>query len=172
MAAAARRDMRPRTALLASALTAKGIATWYIEYRVVGDKGGGWPGTFLRWGSAVDHLRALAKAEPIDLSHVVAVGHLAGALAAFWSRLVTNCRRAVKFVEDPLPVQAAVAINGPGDIAAMIGADVNVCDLRALPLGVPQYFVASKVLSTEAANTLLGSGYRKRRHGRDPRRRQ
>lgn len=33
------------TAALASALTKAGIATWNIEYRQVGDPGGGWPGT-------------------------------------------------------------------------------------------------------------------------------
>lgn len=73
-------------------------------------------------------------------------------------------------------MQAVVAIDGPGE-PAMISADVNVCDrpvivplmggtpaehperygqaspFELLPLGVPQYFVASKVLSTEAANT-------------------
>src|SRR5262245_47156086 len=31
------------TAALASALTAKGVATWNIEYRQVGNPGGGWP---------------------------------------------------------------------------------------------------------------------------------
>ena len=31
---------------LCAALTSKGIATWNIEYRRVGNPGGGWPGTF------------------------------------------------------------------------------------------------------------------------------
>ena len=31
---------------LCAALTAKGIATWNVEYRRVGNPGGGWPGTF------------------------------------------------------------------------------------------------------------------------------
>jgi len=35
------------TAPSASTLAAKDIATWNIEYRQVGDDGGGWPGTFL-----------------------------------------------------------------------------------------------------------------------------
>ena len=49
------------TAASASALTEKGVATWNIEYRQVGDSGGGWPGTFLDWGTAADHLRVVAK---------------------------------------------------------------------------------------------------------------
>jgi hypothetical protein len=44
------------TAPLASALAAKGIATWNIEYRQVGDNGGGWLDTFLDWGAGLDHL--------------------------------------------------------------------------------------------------------------------
>src|SRR5215472_3775377 len=31
---------------LCAALTQKGIATWNVEYRRVGNEGGGWPGTF------------------------------------------------------------------------------------------------------------------------------
>ena len=31
---------------LCAALTAKGLATWNVEYRRVGNPGGGWPGTF------------------------------------------------------------------------------------------------------------------------------
>src|SRR6202158_4366464 len=37
---------------LCAALTAKGIATWNIEYRRVGNAGGGWPGTFQDVGAA------------------------------------------------------------------------------------------------------------------------
>ena len=56
------------TAPLASDLTKSGIATWNIEYRQVGDDDGGWPGTFLDWGAAVDDLRKLAKTYPLDLT--------------------------------------------------------------------------------------------------------
>ncbi|RSV20803.1 alpha/beta hydrolase [Sphingomonas sp. ABOLH] len=72
------------TAPLASALTDKGVATWNIEYRQVGDTRGGWPGTFQDWGAALDHLRVLARTQPLDLKHVVTVGHSAGAHAALW----------------------------------------------------------------------------------------
>jgi acetyl esterase/lipase len=86
------------TAPLASALTAHGIATWNIEYLQVGDPGGGWPGTFLDWGSAADHLRILAKSGPLDLTHVVAVGHSAGELAALWvATRGASCRREAAF---------------------------------------------------------------------------
>ena len=77
-------DTLKGTAPIASALAAKGIATWNIEYRQVGDPGGGWPGSFQDWGAATDHLRVLAKSHPLDFKRVTTVGHSAGAHAALW----------------------------------------------------------------------------------------
>ena len=59
---------------LAAAITAEGYATWSIEYRRVGEEGGGWPGTFEDVAAAADHLRVLAETYPLDLDHVVAAG--------------------------------------------------------------------------------------------------
>jgi len=73
------------TAAVASALADEGIATWNVEYRQMGDPGAGWPNSFLDVGAAVDHLRALAKAWPLDLTRVVVLGHSAGAHLALWA---------------------------------------------------------------------------------------
>src|ERR1051326_5266863 len=59
------------TAAVASELAKKGVATWNIEYRQVGDAGGGWPGTFMDWGAAADYLRELTNSYPLDLSRVL-----------------------------------------------------------------------------------------------------
>src|SRR5215831_16063057 len=72
------------TAPIASELAKKGVATWNIEYRQVGDVGGGWPGTFTDWGAGADYLRALTNSCPLDLSRVLVIGHSAGAHAALW----------------------------------------------------------------------------------------
>jgi len=69
---------------LANALAKDGIAVWNLEYRRVGDPGGGWPGTFLDVGKGADHLRELAKEHPLDLSRVVVMGHSAGGHFALW----------------------------------------------------------------------------------------
>ena len=164
------------TAPIASDLAAHGVATWNIEYRAVGDAGGGWPGTFLDWGAAVDVLRKLAKTYPLDLARVVVLGHSAGAHAALWvaarSRLpVTSEIRGA----DPLPLHAAVAIDGPGDLTTFVGFDAEFCGAPVvvplmggtpaeqperyrqaspqalLPLGVPQYLVAAAFLTPEKA---------------------
>jgi acetyl esterase/lipase len=164
------------TAAIASELAKHGVATWNIEYRQVGDDGGGWPGTFLDWGAALDHLRVLEKSYPLDLSRVIVIGHSAGAHAALWlagrGRLPAGgeIRGA-----DPLRVFAAVAIDGPGDLAGFVGYDAQVCGQPVivplmggtpaeqteryrqaspqamLPLGVRQCLVASSVLTIEKA---------------------
>src|SRR5215475_4845842 len=46
---------------LSAALAEVGVATWSVEYRRIGNEGGGWPGTFVDVSRAADHLRALAK---------------------------------------------------------------------------------------------------------------
>lgn len=105
------------TTALADALRDAGVATWNIEYRRVDDPGGGWPGTLQDVGNAVDALRELAQGFPLDLSRVVLSGHSAGAHLALWAaarrRLPAGSPVASR---DPLPVRAAVALGGPGDL--------------------------------------------------------
>jgi len=72
--------IRPVCAALARA----GVAAWCLEYRRVGDEGGGWPGTFEDVARGADHLRAIAPAHGLDLQRVVAVGHSAGGHLALW----------------------------------------------------------------------------------------
>jgi acetyl esterase/lipase len=69
---------------LCAALVAAGVATWSLEYRRLGNHGGGWPGTFQDVAQGADHLRALGGTYPLDLARVVAVGHSAGGHLAAW----------------------------------------------------------------------------------------
>jgi acetyl esterase/lipase len=71
-------------ASFAEALTALGIATWVVEYRRVGDAGGGYPGTFEDVSAGADFLQKLAREYPLDLERVVVVGHSAGGQLALW----------------------------------------------------------------------------------------
>lgn len=64
--------------------TSSGIATWNIEYRRVGQTGGGWPGTLLDVSAAVEYLHNLALIHPIDVTRVVLIGHSAGGHLALW----------------------------------------------------------------------------------------
>ncbi len=67
---------------LCAALTAKGIATWNVEYRRVGNPGGGWPGTFEDVRSTYRFLPELRKRYSLDANKVLVMGHSAGAQLA------------------------------------------------------------------------------------------
>lgn len=162
---------------LAEALARMGVASWNIEYRQLGDAGAGWPGSFLDWAAATDHLRSLAQRYPLDLTRVVAAGHSAGAPAALWlaARHRLPATSAIRG-GDPLAIAAAVAIDGPVDLMAFIGPDKFVCDtsvvsafmggtpaeqpgryaeanpIARLPTGVPAALIASSVLTPAEAD--------------------
>lgn len=156
------RDLAP----MADALKADGIASWNIEYRRLGQPGGGWPGTYLDVGRAVDYLRILAGQYQLDLARVVLVGHSAGGHLAMWaaarSRLPTS---SPLYLKDPLPVRGVIDLAGPLDMTANIAGYQALCRdsvitsllggtpatvperyqqasaIRLLPLGVPQVLV-------------------------------
>ena len=66
---------------LAVDLARRGIAAWNVEYRRVGQEGGGWPGTFADVAAAVDQL---AEIEQVDEERVVTCGHSAGGHLSLW----------------------------------------------------------------------------------------
>lgn len=149
---------------LADALTRRGVATLNVEYRQLGQVGGGWPGTFRDAGAAIDSLRPLAKRYPLDLDRVTVVGHSAGALLATWSAVRPRLSAASElYATHPVTPAAVVPIDGPASLAEFIGKDAEICDKPVivplmggtpaqvpqryrdasaqdhLPLGVPQY---------------------------------
>ena len=63
---------------LCAALTAKGLATFNLEYRRVGNKGGGWPGTFEDIAAGFRFLPQIAKRYKLDTSKTLVMGHSAG----------------------------------------------------------------------------------------------
>lgn len=71
-------------------LAGHGIATWNVEYRRMGDPGGGWPGTRDDVVLALDHVPELAAAYPLDLDRVVVMGHSAGGQLALLAAAPTR----------------------------------------------------------------------------------
>ena len=65
-------------AYAAEDLRQHGLAVWNVEYRRLGEPGGGYPGSFEDIAAAVDPLRRLAKTDHLDLTQVVAAGHSSG----------------------------------------------------------------------------------------------
>lgn len=103
---------------LAASLAEDGIATWSLEYRRLGEPGGGWPATFLDVASGLDALRALAHSYALDLSRVIALGHSAGGHFALWlasrSKLPSDTSLSAS---DPLLVRGVVALAPVADLA-------------------------------------------------------
>ena len=147
-------NMRP----LAAALTDAGVATWNIEYRRLGDAGGGWPGTFLDVAHAADFLRTVAREHSLDLTRVVSIGHSAGG-----------------HLENPLPMVGVVNLDGPPDLKATLPLERPICGapvvtdliggspaeragryheaspVELLPLGVRQVLFAGQMFAALAA---------------------
>jgi len=73
----ARYDLK-HTSFLCAALTKAGMVTWNLEYRRVGNPGGGWPGSFEDVTAGYQFLRQLAGKYPIDTKRILVLGHSAG----------------------------------------------------------------------------------------------
>lgn len=63
---------------LCAALTAKGFATYNLEYRRVGNPGGGWPGTFEDITNGYRFIPQIAKQYKLDAAKILVMGHSAG----------------------------------------------------------------------------------------------
>ena len=139
---------------LAAALAGAGVATWTVEFRRLGDAGGGWPGTFDDVAAAAAHLRVLAGRHPLDLSRTVYVGHSAGGQLALWLAAerpaalpaprgvvalagITDLRA----YAGPRGCNSAVVPLLGGDTAAVPERYATASPVERLPLGVPSRLV-------------------------------
>lgn len=135
------------SAPLSAALADAGIAVWSIEYRRVGDEGGGWPGTFLDVGRGLDHLGALADDFDLDLGRAVVGGHSAGGTLALWAagRGAIDPGSEVH-VADPQDFAAVFGLAAVGDLEAVqrLGGCNSVVDqlLGGTPVEVPTRYAA------------------------------
>lgn len=100
------------------ALKAAGIAVWSMEYRRVGNEGGGYPGTFADVAAAFDFLVTLAKSYPLDLARVVVAGHSAGGHLAFWlaGRVHIPAANLLSKPQPRVAIKAVVALAGAVDL--------------------------------------------------------
>lgn len=134
---------------LSEALTKAGVATWTIEYRRVGNPGGGVPGTFDDVTAAAKHLDALAKKYPLDLRRVAAMGHSAGGHLALWLAATKPIAlRGVVSLAGVTDLRAAASQNVCGDAVPRLLAGAPAADAyrryspaEMLPLKIPQRLI-------------------------------
>jgi anti-sigma factor RsiW len=115
---------------LDAALGKAGIATWNVEYRAVGDVGGGWPGTGDDVARAVEFVAELVEQHPLDRNRVVLVGHSAGGHLALWA-----AKRA------QLPVVSLAGVSDMRESAERIGREGAAARfMGGLPEEVPEHY--------------------------------
>lgn len=162
---------------IAEDLARRGYAAWNLEYRRLGEPGGGWPGTLQDVAAGIDHLATLkAQGTELDLNQVVTVGHSAGGHLALWS---AGARRVLDGEASPrVRVMAAVGqapaadmqriyeLNCSNGVAAefLQGTPAEqperyrlASPKALLPLGVPQLVVHGTADDTVIVN--IGRDY-------------
>lgn len=113
---------------IAAALATGGIASWNVEYRRLGNEGGGWPGTYQDLSSATDYLRELAPRYHLDLHHVIALGHSSGGQLAVWLGARGKLpKSSILYTSSPLPLNGVVSVDGPPDLEADRAIDQSSC---------------------------------------------
>ncbi len=160
-------------------LRTRGIAVWNIEYRRLGQPGGGYPGTYQDVAAALDRLPAEAKARGLNPGPYVVAGHSAGGHLALWSAARAKLPASSPlFVTHPLAVKAVVDIAGianlktdtgtacgPDTVAAMAGAPspgrpdiyADTSPAALAPLGVRTFVIHGANDSTVAPS--VGAAY-------------
>lgn len=134
---------------LAEDLANQGIAAWNIEYRRVGDPGGGWPSTLLDVALAADYLRTIASSYSLDVQRVVSLGHSAGGHLALWLAARPRIPQQSILAGSHLPSESNEKSNTPLPLLGAI-SQAGVVDLE----------MAWRLnLGNGAAKELLGGGF-------------
>lgn len=148
---------------LCHALAASGIAVWNVEYRRLGQAGGGWPGTFCDVLAAIAFVRQLADRFPVNGQRVALMGHSAGGHLALWAAGALHAPPAgIAAPINPPPLAAAISLGGITDlrrawqlglsdrvVAELLGGSPRqvperyaaASPIERLPIGVPQVLV-------------------------------
>lgn len=106
------------TGKLMRAFAKNGIAAWNIEYRRVGNKGGGWPGTFDDIAKSTDALLTHADKYNLDLNRVITSGHSAGGHFSLWLAARNNFDQHSRFSPDTaLNIKGVLGLAPAPDLA-------------------------------------------------------
>lgn len=109
---------------IATDLVSRGYAVWNIEYRRIGDRGGGFPGTFNDVIDGINFVRTLSLSFPLDLDRVILMGHSAGGHLALWSTLAKSGEITPALGID---VKGIVSLAGVTDLQEYYESDPEKC---------------------------------------------
>ena len=141
---------------LAARFTEHGVASWTIEYRRLGDEGGGWPGTFLDVAAATDALREIAPKSRLDLNRVYATGQSAGGQLALW--LASRAKlpeSSALYRKDPVAIRGVLGLAAITNLAKYRIGPPNSCHSSVEPLlGGPPDKVSSRYAETSPSQRL------------------
>jgi len=134
---------------LCAALSAKGIATANLEYRRVGNSGGGWPGTFADIRAGYQLLTQTAREHGFDSARVVAIGHSAGGQLGLCLAAHEPGVRAVVSLAGVVDLQRAYELHLSNDAVveflggkpAEVGDHYREADPMKLAIGARQWLV-------------------------------
>jgi acetyl esterase/lipase len=105
------------TSPIARDLADRGFAVWNVGYRLLGEPGAGYPGTFEDVATAVDRIRQEAARYDLDMRRVIVLGHSAGGHLALWAAARPNLPPASPLHRpDPLRIGAVISLAGIGDL--------------------------------------------------------
>ena len=106
------------TGPLCADLTGRGIVTCNIEYRRIGDPGGGWPGTFQDISLASYRIPEILGSDPrVDKLRTLVMGHSAGGHLALW--LVSRhkiSKNSALYENRKSPIVNAISLAGVADL--------------------------------------------------------
>lgn len=117
---------------LCDSLTKEGYASWNIEYRRIGEKGGGWPGSLVDVINSIRFLENIANEYSLDISRVIPIGFSAGAQLTM---IVANHFQA------SAPVKNATKIHFPAVISLAGPLDLIKCHELNLSEGIIERFM-------------------------------
>lgn len=155
-------------------LVRRGYVALNVEYRRLGNEGGGWPQTFQDVAAAIDRLGELGDAS-LDLARVTLLGHSAGGQLALWAAgrdgLAAGAVGAAPVVraQRVLALAAVTDLAGAGRAAHQLlgGGPAQVPErwaqadpIRRIPLGVPVglvHAVGDETVSIERSRAYLAA---------------
>lgn len=119
-------------------LKKKGVATWSIEYRRIGQAGGGYPGTLNDVVAAAEHLKNLNRKYSLDLGKVGVMGHSAGGHLALY------------LAKEARWLQGAISLAGVADLRRALELKLSNSIVKDFLGGTPEqvaehYKVASPI---------------------------